>query len=68
MRGIWIEFKQQLVQNVIAPILLRGDSGCDVIERMTLDVLNVGAVTVADQLQSYAVGLERKIRHDFLHI
>lgn len=56
------------MQNVIAPILLRGDSGCDVIERMTLDVLNVGAVTVADQLQSYAVGLERKIRHDFLHI
>lgn len=28
MLGIWIEFRQQLVQNVTAPILLRWDGGC----------------------------------------
>lgn len=42
MQGIWIWFKQQLVQNILAPFFHAGAVGDDVIKRLALDFLNTG--------------------------
>lgn len=58
MLGIWIEFKHQLVHNVIAPIFLGQGDGADVTERMAGTKHRVGNAIIDDisQLTAKAPG------------
>lgn len=72
MWGIWIEFKQQLVWNVIPPILSHWDGGADVVERMALDTKHrERKAKICDVSQPAAKlpgWLERKFRKYLLSI